>query len=407
MAQMTIAEALAPGVREEMPRDERVFCIGEDIGVRGGWGGAFTVTLGLEKDFRERIIDTPISEGGFFGLALGAAMMGLRPVADVQYGDFLLYAMDQVVNQIAKMRYMSGGKVRVPLVMRAPVGATGRGAQHGQNLEAIFFSVPGLKIACPATAYDAKGLLKAAIRDDNPVLLFEHKLLYGSKGARAESGAVDASSEIPDEDYVVPLGKGMVRREGTDVTIIATLLMMHRALEAASTPGAGGHQRRGDRSAQPGAFRLGPGERLRDEDHAGGDRRGRPSPGRLGRGNRRHPRRDTERLPDRAGQAGGLAEHPGSLFPSHGELLPAGRGAHSESGAGSGGRVGGASSEAEQVQRTPEVTPHPNLKIQPSPLGRGWIAPAFFPAGARRVRGWLRGWRRILEVTPHPSCCGW
>ena len=230
---MTIAEALRQGLREELARDERVFCIGEDIGVRGGWGGAFTVTLGLEKDFRQRIIDTPISEGGFFGLALGAAIMGLRPVADVQYSDFLFCAMDQVVNQIAKMHYMSGGKVRVPLVMRAPVGATGRGTQHGQNLEAIFFSVPGSKIACPATAYDAKGLLKAAIRDDNPVLLFEHKLLYGSKGARAESGAVDASSDIPNEDYVVPLGKGIVRREGQDITIIATLLMMHRALQAA------------------------------------------------------------------------------------------------------------------------------------------------------------------------------
>jgi len=141
--------------------------------------------------------------------------------------------MDQVVNQIAKMRYMSGGKITVPLVMRAPVGATGRGAQHGQNPEALFLGVPGIKIACPATAYDAKGLLKAAIRDDNPVLLFEHKLLYGSKGARAESGSVDGSSEIPEEDYVVPLGKGIVRREGGDVTIIGTLLMMHRALAAA------------------------------------------------------------------------------------------------------------------------------------------------------------------------------
>ena len=233
MAQMTIAEALRRGLREEMTRDERVFCIGEDIGVRGGFGGAFTVTLGLEKDFRDRIIDTPISEAGIFGAALGAALMGLRPVADVQYGDFLFCAMDQVVNQIAKMRYMSGGKLTVPLVMRAPVGATGRGAQHGQNLEAIFISVPGIKIACPATAYDALGLLRAAIRDDNPVLLFEHKLLYGAKGARAESGAVDASSDIPNEDFVVPLGKGVVRREGTDVTIIATLLMMHRALQAA------------------------------------------------------------------------------------------------------------------------------------------------------------------------------
>ena len=233
MARLTIAEALRDGLREEMARDERVFCMGEDIGIRGGWGGAFTVTLGLEKDFPERIIDTPMSEAGFFGAGLGAAMMGLRPVVDVQYGDFLFCAMDQVVNQIAKMRYMSGGKVTVPLVMRAPVGATGRGAQHGQNLEAVFLSVPGIKIACPATAYDAKGLLKAAIRDDNPVLLFEHKLLYGAKGARAESGTVDAASEIPPEDYIVPLGKGVVRREGSDVTIVATLLMMHRALAAA------------------------------------------------------------------------------------------------------------------------------------------------------------------------------
>jgi len=233
MPRRTIAEALREGLREEMARDERVFCIGEDIGIPGGWGGAFTVTLGLEKDFRDRIIDTPISEAGTFGVALGAALMGLRPVADVQYGDFIFCAMDQVANQIAKMRYMSGGKLTVPLVMRVPVGATGRGAQHAQNLEAIFLSIPGLKIVCPATAYDAKGLLKAAIRDDNPVLMFEHKLLYGSKGARAEPGAVDASSEIPAEDYVVPLGQGIVRREGADVTIIATLLMMHRALQAA------------------------------------------------------------------------------------------------------------------------------------------------------------------------------
>lgn len=240
MPHLTIAEALREGLREEMARDERVFCIGEDIGIPGGWGGAFTVTLGLEKDFRERMIDTPISEAGFFGVALGAALMGLRPVADVQYGDFLFCAMDQVVNQIATMRYMSGGKVTVPLVMRAPVGATGRGAQHARNLEAIFFGIPGLKICCPATAYDAKGLLKAAIRDDNPVLIFEHKLLYGSKGARAESGTVDASSEVPEEDYVVPLGQGIVRREGTDITLVGTLLMMHRALLAAEALAAEG-----------------------------------------------------------------------------------------------------------------------------------------------------------------------
>jgi len=240
MARLTIAEALREGLRDEMIRDERVFCLGEDIGIRGGWGGAFTVTLGLENDFRNRIIDTPIAEAGIFGVALGAAVMGLRPVADVQYGDFLFCAMDQLVNQIAKMRYMSGGKLTVPLVMRAPVGSTGRGAQHGQNLESFFISVPGIKVACPATAYDALGILRAAIRDDNPVLMFEHKILYGAKGARAEADAVDASSEIPSEDYIVPIGKGIVRREGTDVTIVGTLLMMHRALQAAETLAAEG-----------------------------------------------------------------------------------------------------------------------------------------------------------------------
>ncbi len=232
MERLTIAEALRQGLREEMERDERVFCIGEDIGIPGGWGGAFTVTLGLEKDFRDRLVDTPISEAAFFGVALGAALTGLRPVADVQYSDFIFCAMDQVANQIAKMRYMGGCKFPVPITMRAPVGATGRGAQHAQNPESIFLSIPGIKIACPATAYDAKGLLKAAIRDDNPVLIFEHKLLYGSKGARKETGTVDASSEIPADDYTVPLGEGIVRREGTDVTIIANLLMMHRALQA-------------------------------------------------------------------------------------------------------------------------------------------------------------------------------
>jgi len=230
---LSIAEALRAGLREEMARDERVFCIGEDIAVPGGWGGAFTVTLGLEEDFRDRMINTPISENGFFGVALGAALVGMRPVVDVQYGDFLFCAMDQVANQIAKMRYMSGGRLAVPMVLRAPVGATGRGAQHAQSLESIFLSIPGLKIVCPATAYDAKGLLKAAIRDDNPVLMFEHKLLYGSRGARSESGTVDASSEIPEGDLTVPIGKGIVRREGTDATVVAHLFMMHRVLIAA------------------------------------------------------------------------------------------------------------------------------------------------------------------------------
>jgi pyruvate dehydrogenase E1 component beta subunit len=234
MKRLSIAEALREGIRSEMKRDERVFCIGEDIAIPGGWGGAFTVTLGLEKDFPDRMINTPIAEAGLFGAALGAAMMGMHPIADVQYGDFLFCAMDQVANQIAKMRYMSGGKLKVPLTMRAPVGATGRGAQHGQNLEPYFHPLQGIKILAPATAYDALGLLRTAVREENPILIFEHKLLYGSKGPRAESGAVDASSEIPDEDYTVPIGKAVVRRTGKDITIIASLLMMHRSLQAAA-----------------------------------------------------------------------------------------------------------------------------------------------------------------------------
>ena len=164
----------------------------------GGWGGAFTVTLGLEKKFPDRMIDTPIAELGFFGAAVGAAIMGMRPIVDVQYGDFLFLARDQIINNAAKMRYMSGGTIKVPLVMRAPIGATGRGSQHAQSMERYFTGVPGIKVVAVSNAYDAKGMLKAAVRDDNPVLIFEHKLLYGSKGARAEPGAVDATSDVPD-----------------------------------------------------------------------------------------------------------------------------------------------------------------------------------------------------------------
>ncbi len=234
MKRLSIAEALRECIRGEMRRDGRVFCIGEDIAVCGGWGGAFTVTLGLEEEFPGRMINTPIAENGFFGVALGAALMGLRPIADVQYADFALLAMDQIVNQIAKMRYMSGGKLTAPVTMRAPVGVTGRGAQHSQAIEPFLLPAAGIKIVCPATAYDAVGLLRSAVRSDDPVMVFEHKLLYGSKGARAESGAIDASSEIPEDDYIVPIGRGVVRREGADVTLIATLLVMHRSLQAAA-----------------------------------------------------------------------------------------------------------------------------------------------------------------------------
>ncbi len=230
---LSIVEALRSALAEEMRRDPSVFCLGEDIGIPGGWGGAFTVTLGLEKEFPDRMIDTPIAENGFFGVAVGAAMMGMRPVVDVQYGDFLMCAMDQITSNASMMRYMSGGTVKVPMVMRAPVGATGRGAQHARSVERFFIGVPGIKVVAPSTAYDAKGLLKAAVRDDNPVMIFEHKLLYGSKGARAESGAVDATSEIPDEEFIVPLGTAAVRRPGSQVTVLGWLLMAHFALSAA------------------------------------------------------------------------------------------------------------------------------------------------------------------------------
>jgi len=234
MGKMTIVEALNSAIAEEMRRDERVFCLGEDISdADGGYGGAFAVTRGLYQEFGpERILNTPISEILIAGAAVGAAMTGMRPIADLQYGDFLFCMMDQMVNQAAKMTYMSGGKVRVPMVMRAPVGATTRGAQHAQSLEGYFTHVPGLKVICPATAYDAKGLLKTAIRDDNPVLCFEHKRLYGGK--RIERDALSPIGDVPDEEYTIPFGEAVVRREGKDITIVANLLMMYRAMEASA-----------------------------------------------------------------------------------------------------------------------------------------------------------------------------
>jgi pyruvate/2-oxoglutarate/acetoin dehydrogenase E1 component len=233
MKRQGIAESLRDAIAEEMERDETVFCIGEDIAVPGGWGGAFTVTLGLENKFPDRMINTPIAELGFFGVAIGAAMMGMRPIVDVQYGDFLFLASDQIINNAAKMRYMSGGKCKVPLVIRVPVGATGRGSQHAQNMERYFIGVPGLKAVAVSNAYDAKGTLKSAVRDDNPVMIFEHKLLYGSKGARAESGGVDATSDIPEEEFMLPLDRAVVRREGSDVTVLSWLLMAHFSIFAA------------------------------------------------------------------------------------------------------------------------------------------------------------------------------
>lgn len=237
---LTIAEALREAIAEEMRRDASVFLIGEDIGVEGGFGGAFGVYLGLVEEFGHgRIIDTPISEKAIAGAATGAALMGMRPIADMQYADFLFECMDELVNQAAKMRYMSGGKLQVPLVMRAPVGTTNRGAQHGQCPESYFMHVPGLKVVCVSDAYHAKGILKSAVRDNNPVLIFEHKLLYGSKG-RQQAGGMDLTAHVPREEYLVPLGQAVIKRSGGDVTIVATHLSLYRALAAAEELAAEG-----------------------------------------------------------------------------------------------------------------------------------------------------------------------
>lgn len=235
-----MAQAIREAIREEMRKDETVFLMGEDIGF---FGGPFRVTKGLIEEFgEERVRDTPISEAGFIGAAVGAALTGMRPVVEVQYSDFLACGMDQIVNLAAKMRFISGGQLKVPLVVRAPTGSTGRGATHAQSIYAWFMHCPGLKVVGPSTSYDAKGLLKTAIRDDNPVMLFEHKLLYGSRsiGARkgtTESGLTSAFRPIPEKEYTIPFGRADVKREGEDVTIVATLLMVHRALAAAEKLG--------------------------------------------------------------------------------------------------------------------------------------------------------------------------
>jgi pyruvate/2-oxoglutarate/acetoin dehydrogenase E1 component len=221
MPEKTYRDALKEGLREEMLRDENVFLLGEDIGKN--WGGAFKVTKGLAEEFGdERVRDTPISENTIAGTALGAAITGMRPVAEIMFGDLITLAMDQVCNQAAKMRYMFGGQTSVPLVLRTVFGGgKGIASHHSQSLESWFLHTPGLKIAVPAFAYDVKGLIKTAIRDPNPVLFCEHKLVY------------DKKEEVPDDEYLVPFGKAQVRREGADVTIWGTFLMVHKALEAA------------------------------------------------------------------------------------------------------------------------------------------------------------------------------
>jgi len=213
-------QALRDALREEMRRDERVFLLGLDI---GRFGGTYKATQGLYEEFgEERVRDTPLSEAAIAGTAVGAAMTGMRPVAEIMYMDFITIALDQIVNQAAKLAYMSGGQTSIPVVFRTQEGA-GRSsaAQHAQSLEAWVAHIPGLKVALPATPYDAKGLLKTAVRDDSPVVFIEHKLLYAVKG------------EVPEEEYLIPFGQARVAREGRDVTIVALSRMVWKAMEAA------------------------------------------------------------------------------------------------------------------------------------------------------------------------------
>ena len=226
---LTIVEAMREAVCQEMERDESVLLLGEDIRI----GGSFLFTLGmLERFGPARVLNTPISESGFVGLAIGAAIQGLRPIVDFQYGDFVLEAMDQLVQQASKLRYMSGGQVKVPIVLQLPTGASGRGAQHANSVEGYFFHVPGLLIATPATPYDAKGLLTSAIRNDNPVLFLVHKHTYGSKGRPLARSKV-ATGHVPEDPYTIPFGVADIKREGSDVTVVANLLMLHRSLNVA------------------------------------------------------------------------------------------------------------------------------------------------------------------------------
>jgi pyruvate dehydrogenase E1 component beta subunit len=227
MPNMTFAQALNDAHKVEMERDPNIYVAGEDVGI---YGGIFGVTAGLLDQFGDkRVKDTPITESAIIGTAVGAATVGLRPVIELMFVDFIGVALDQLYNQAAKMKYMFGGKAKIPMVMRTTCGAgIGAAAQHSQCLEAMFMHLPGLKVVMPSTPYDAKGLLIESIRDDNPVVFLEHKMLYALEG------------EVPEGDYTVPFGKADIKREGADVTVVATANMVHTALSAAEKLAAEG-----------------------------------------------------------------------------------------------------------------------------------------------------------------------
>ncbi|MCL5070875.1 MAG: alpha-ketoacid dehydrogenase subunit beta [Actinobacteria bacterium] len=220
MREISYAEAVRECLRQQMQADNKVFMIGEDIGL---YGGAFGVSAGLVAEFgQDKIMDTPISEQGIVGIAIGASLLGMRPVAEIMFSDFTMLPLEQIANQAGKIRYMFGGKAKVPIVIRTPGGAgMGMAAQHSQSIEALFLHFPGLKVVMPSTPYDVKGLLAGSIRDDNPVMFFEHKLLYPTKG------------NVPQEPYEIPLGKADIKREGKDITIVATSFMVGKSLKVA------------------------------------------------------------------------------------------------------------------------------------------------------------------------------
>lgn len=218
--ELTFAQAIREALDEEMARDEHIIVLGEDV---GAWGGVFRTTEGLfQKYGGDRVIDTPLSEEGYVGMAVGAAMTGLHPVPEIMFGDFITLPMDQIVNQAAKMRYMTGGQVQVPITIRATMGG-GRssGAQHSQSWHAWFAHVPGLKVVVPSTPYDAKGLLKTALRENNPVVFFEDKVMYAK-----------VKGPVPEEEYLIPFGQADIKRKGKDVTLVAVSRMVHTALAA-------------------------------------------------------------------------------------------------------------------------------------------------------------------------------
>ena len=226
--ELTFAQAIREAIDEEMARNEKIVVFGEDV---GAWGGVFRTTEGLfDKYGPERVIDTPLSEEGYVGLAVGAAMTGMHPIAEIMFGDFITLPMDQIVNQAAKMRYMTGGQVQVPITVRATMGG-GRssGGQHSQSWHAWFAHVPGLKVVVPSTPYDAKGLLKTALREPNPVVFFEDKVMYHK-----------IKGPVPEEEYLIPFGQADIKRPGDDVTIVALSRMVHPALAAAEKLAAEG-----------------------------------------------------------------------------------------------------------------------------------------------------------------------